>query len=306
MVSICALVSAFALLVIMHSISETAPITGTVLRPGATIDAAVRSIRPNYPYSVIPGGAYSTAELRGATQRDPLVRKHYSDFDLGSARLVTLTEERFQYASYRFNDRIYWTRHRLRIPEGEVLLTDGYNYARTRCGNRLSSTAQVETSPFEPAAKLLTLPPFTPELLATGLIQPAPAALPGDLAQAYPVLPFDSPRLASYVPPGTEASLHMPDNAPIPGGGYSPVTPGYPSPGPHGNSLVPPALIPPGPLPPGPHYIPPAPPPISEVPEPSTLLLFGAALCVSGWLLGRMAHANRRAESSSRPKTDTE
>jgi hypothetical protein len=90
----------------------------------------VRALRPNYPYSVIPGGAYSQGELQYAHGKDTLVRSHYSDFDVKNAKLVNLTEDRFQYVSYRLKDQIYWTKRKLRIPKGELLLTDGVHYAR--------------------------------------------------------------------------------------------------------------------------------------------------------------------------------
>lgn len=290
-VGICAVVSAVALRIIVRSIQETAPITLGVVKPGATIDAAMRSFRPNYPYSVIPGGAYSPAELRAVNQTDPLVREHYSDFDLNAAQLVTLTADRYQYASFRMKNKIYWTRNRLKIPKGEVLLTDGRHYARTRCGNRLSPVSVAQTTPLQPPDRLLSLPPFTPDQLGKGVLQPAPAPPPGELAQQYPVLPFETPRLAPYLPPESEASLRLPGGLPGPEGTF-PVTPGFPTPGTPQGSLPPP----------GPHYTPPLPPVGAEVPEPGSLLLFGVALCISGWLLGRMVRANRRAESESEPK----
>src|SRR5579884_4448198 len=52
------------------------------------VPAFVRSLRPNFPYSVIPGGAYSQSELRFASQNDPLVREHYRGFDIHSTRLA--------------------------------------------------------------------------------------------------------------------------------------------------------------------------------------------------------------------------
>jgi hypothetical protein len=128
--------------------------------------ALVRSLRPNYPYSVIPGGAYSQGELQYAHGNDSLVREHYSNFDIKHARLVNLTEDRLQYVSYRLKDQIYWTKRKLRIPKGELLLTDGVSYARTRCGNRLSDTPhEAATSPQEPDPKVLSLPAVTPEML---------------------------------------------------------------------------------------------------------------------------------------------
>ena len=42
--------------------------------------AIVRSLRPNFPYSVIAGGAYSPGELRFADNKDAVVRAHYADF----------------------------------------------------------------------------------------------------------------------------------------------------------------------------------------------------------------------------------
>lgn len=288
-VGICAVVSALALRVIVRSVQEAAPITFRIVKPGANIDAAMRAFRPNYPYSVIPGGAYSPAELRAVNQRDQLVRNHYSDFNLSAAQLVTLTADRYQYASFRLKDKIYWTQNRLKIPKGEVLLTDGRHYARTRCGNRLSPVAVAQTTPLQPPDRLLGLPPFSPDQLGKGVLQPAPAPPPGELAQEYPVVPFESPRLAPYVPPETEASLRLPGALPPPEATF-PVSPGFPSPGlPQGNLS-----------PPGPHYTPPPPPVGEAIPEPGSLVLFGLALCTSGWLLGRMARANRRAEVESK------
>src|SRR5579875_1503142 len=118
LIAICAVVSALSLHVIVRSLRQTAPITHSAVASGAKISAAARALRPNYPYSVIPGGAYSPAELRYANQHDALVRDHYSDFDLSAARLVVLTADRYQYASFRMKDHIFWTRRRLLIPKG--------------------------------------------------------------------------------------------------------------------------------------------------------------------------------------------
>jgi PEP-CTERM motif len=288
-VGVCAVVSAFAVRVIVRSVEEAAPISFRVLKPGANIDAAMRAFRPNYPYSVIPGGAYSPWELRAVNQKDQLVRDHYSDFDLNAAQLVTLTADRYQYVSFRLKDKIYWTRNRLKIPKGEVLLTDGRHYARTRCGNRLSPVSVAQTTPLQPPDRLLALPPFSPDQLGKGVLQPAPAPPPGELAQQYPVLPFEAPRLAPYVPPETEASLRLPGELPPPESTF-PVSPGFPSPG----------LPQSTPAPPSPHYTPPSPPVGAEVPEPASLALFGVALCISGWLLVRMVRANRRAEPEAK------
>lgn len=293
MVAVCAVISAFSIHVIVRALRQTEAITHHALAPGAVVPAAERALRPNYPYSVIPGGAYSPAELRFTVQRDPLVSKHYSDFDVNSARLMVLTAERYQYASYRLKDHIFWTNHRLRIPKGEVLLTDGENFARTRCGNRLSNTPRAETTPLQPSDALLSLPPFRPELLAKGPIELASAPPLGELAQEHPVLPFESPRLAPYLPSETESGpLGMPQSmAPLAGAGPLAAI------GPKNNNSTPPTHLEDTPPP---SFVPPPPVIPAEVPEPRSLVLFGIVLCVSGWLLGRMAQANRRRDRRSK------
>jgi hypothetical protein len=293
-VAICALLSAFSLSLIVRSVRETAPITRQTVAMKGAVPAVARALRPNYPYSVIPGGAYSPAELRFANRQDALVRDHYGDFDLSAARVVTLRADRYQYVSYRLRNHIFWTRNRLRIPKGETLLTDGRNYARTRCGNRLSNVAKGLTSPLQPPENLLSLPPFRPELLNQSPIELASAPPLGELAQEYPILPFEAPRLAPYLPPQTEAALRLPESGPALGS-FSPVAPTSPGyiastsqPHPETSLTTPPSFTP---LPAAPIQ--------AEVPEPASLLLFGIALCVSGWFLGRMARSNHRRPRSS-------
>ena len=60
-VAICALVSAVALRTTFESVREIAPLTRRSVMPNGMVPALARALRPNYPYSVIPGGAYSPA-----------------------------------------------------------------------------------------------------------------------------------------------------------------------------------------------------------------------------------------------------
>jgi len=284
-----ALACAMGLHFIPRQIRTSRPIIAAVTKPGVKASATVRSLRPDYPYSVIPGGAYSPAELRYANNNDPVVHAHYADFHMDSARLVMLTDDRYQYVSYRMHDQVFWTRNKLRIPKGEILLTDGYNYARTRCGNRLASKPQSKTAAIQPSTRLLSLPDFRPELLKKGDVQIAPAPPLGELAQNFPALPFEMPTLAPYLPPlvqnVTPAPISVP-MMPIGGGGYAPPVGVVPnSPG------TQPAGVPP-------------PTPIAEVPEPASLYLFGAALGVSLWLLTRMIGRNQSAAIKPEPTGD--
>jgi hypothetical protein len=110
-----------------------------------------RPVRRVYPYSVIPGGVYSKAELQAALDSDAVVTRHYASFRWASARPVELTVGRRAYVSYRTGDSIYWTRRPVRLAKGEMLLSDGESAVRARCGNRISQTPQQPTNPAEPS-----------------------------------------------------------------------------------------------------------------------------------------------------------
>ncbi len=134
------------------------------------VPAMVRSLRPIYPYSVIPGGVFSARELRSAADSDSLVRDHYQGFNLHAAYLVKTTAARDLYVSYRKEGRVYWTARRLQIPKGELLITDGRSFARTRCGNRLSESPGSSTASQEASPQLLSMPPLTLDRLRNPLI----------------------------------------------------------------------------------------------------------------------------------------
>lgn len=181
------------------------------------ISAVVRSLRPVYPYSVIPGGVYSPQELERDLSKDRLLREHYADFNFATARVVTTAEARYAYVSYRLGGRLLWTTRKLRIPKGETLLTDGLNYCRTRCGNRLSDVPHRETSAMEPASNLLSLPNFPssnfpPSLLADNLIR-----LDSPMVEdAAPPSVFTQPRLSPILPSsGAAFASPLPSSLPL-------------------------------------------------------------------------------------------
>jgi hypothetical protein len=243
------------------------------------IPAYTRALRPNYPYSVVPGGVYSPTELQNADHDDPVVQEHYADFNLKEARMVQLTEDRYQYASYRLKQKIYWTKKRLRIPKGEVLLTDGASWARARCGNRLSEQPHPQVSNEEPPVKALSMPPM--ELGTPMELAETPPA--GELAG---IIPLDIQRLQAVLPP--PVFVTPPAEFP-PVGTIIPVlsTPSLFPPIVPPNSPSQPPISPPG----GPPIIPVFPPngpPISAVPEPSAVYLFLVTFVISLYGLTRM------------------
>lgn len=281
---LCAFLPVIALHEYRRHLLASHSIKRNVTTQGAVIPPPVRSLRPNYPYSVVPGGVYSPDELRAAIQKHPLVREHYADFNLRSARLVKLTEDQHQYVSFRLGNHIFWTRNKLRIPKGEVLVTDGNSYARTRCGNRLSEIPKGNTTSLQPPDRLLSLPPFSPELVPELSLVDVPPMPDG------PALPFDAPRLGLFLPTSVAPPLPLQTaaNWPLlrqPPSAVSLSTPPYFTtplvsnyPGGPGNFPVP-SVFPPA-----------TPPVIPPVPEPGTIYLFGVGLLVSVLLLHRMSH----------------
>jgi len=270
-IALCAFVAALCLTFGVRRFATFGSLAGHIVPAAPQLSPLIRSLRPSYPYSVIPGGAYSADELHYANQTDTVVRTHYATFDMKLAHIVQLTDDRFQYASYRIKDQIYWTRKKLRIPKGEYLLTDGVAFARTRCGNRLSEAPQVPVSPREPAVALLSMPPIRPEMLpALELAQSPPL---GELAEASPRLAPVLPNSFEGVP--TEQSPLPPD---IPQAPIFPVTPPV-------ARRPPPSFSPPPPVN--------QPPPILPVPEPSTIGLFLITFCIALWGMTRVLPADK-------------
>ena len=279
----CSFATASALHELKELVEWAKPVTLAIAVPGGHISAVERSLRPNYPYSVIPGGAYSPEELRKSVARDKFVKAHYADFDLESARLVTLGEDRFQYVSYRINNRILWTHKKIRVPKGEVLLTDGRHFARTRCGNRLCAVLASPVSFTLAPLKKLVLPPFTMELLSRSEI-PLADAPEIDLGES-PELDFELPRIAAYLPPAQPMPAATVQN-------WAPITsvptligaaPAYPL---LASTL--PAVV-----------TPPAPVPLAGAPEPPSVYLFMIGFGISLWFISRWMRGEDKAIEST-------
>lgn len=140
-----------------------------------------------YPYSVIPGGVKDADGLRYAALRDYVVRRHYAHFDFSHARIERAAEAREVYLSYRVRDSVFWTRRRIRLHLGELLLTDGKITARARCGNRISDKAMPEVSDQEPDADVMDQPVAVLDSPAS----PArPVLAPPDLPAGQPTPPI--------------------------------------------------------------------------------------------------------------------
>jgi hypothetical protein len=216
---------------------------------------SLHSRRVVYPYSVVPGGVTSAAELRQVAAHDGVVAQHYSGFDYNRAHVVQVTQPKLVYLSYRRGDHVYWSSKQASLHVGETLLTDGKITARTRCGNQVSVLPQANTSPNEPMMSELD----RPDAVASGM-ERFPGNLASNLFDMDPALPIQptSHTPGFYGPPGVLVPF------PVGGGGtQKPKTPG-------GGGCSGPTCDTPVP-----------PPPPAPVPEPATIVLLftgGAAV----------------------------
>ena len=199
------------------------PLPAALKAPGA-------NDRPIFRYSIIPGGADNSEELRQAVNTDPVVAGHYSDFDLAKVRRVTLNSPQLMYVSYRIGSSVYWTKHKVALAKGEAMLTDGRSMARVRCGNRVSAAPVKPNALAEPSVEEFDAPIFPPSLstpyLAASSIPPA-GFPPGASAESgvSPNSPFVP--VAPFFPlPGGGGGTGKNSSPPPPGGGGSTPPPG--------------------------------------------------------------------------------
>lgn len=153
--------------------------------------------RPVYPFSVVPGGIYDRTEAVQAIKLDRVVAKHYAEqgVNVNALRPVNNTKSKQGYVSYRVGDRIYWTKKKVDIEPGEVVLTDGVHKIRGRCGNMISDKPRSPVLNVEPPAKRMNEP--DPSLRPS--IDPS-----ADVAPPAPVMP----KLALERESGSSGAIH--------------------------------------------------------------------------------------------------
>jgi hypothetical protein len=105
--------------------------------------ASESAVTIRYRYSVVPGGVHDQLELARAMRTDGIVAQHYAGINADKVLFSRLEKGRDVYVSYRVDDAIFWTRHRIHLPRGEAVLTSGVQQVRVRCGNRISDTPRL-------------------------------------------------------------------------------------------------------------------------------------------------------------------
>lgn len=142
-----------------------------------------RAARSIYPYSVVPGGVATTEEAEASIARDPAVAEHYRGIHISQLQPIRLNTTLVVYASFRNATGIHWTKHAIRVPKGELVLSDGVNLIRGRCGNRLTFL------PPEPPPTLPALPPANDEPPEIALEYGAPPIIGPPAMPALPLQP---------------------------------------------------------------------------------------------------------------------
>ncbi|HNY39680.1 MAG TPA: PEP-CTERM sorting domain-containing protein [Bryobacteraceae bacterium] len=232
-----------------------------------TDQSSQEGVKPRlvYPYSVVPGGVEDGAEVLEALARDPVVRAHYEGYAAAQARVVLLAEPRMVHVSYRVKDKVYWTRKKVQLKKGEKLITDGKQFLRARCGNRVSDVPRKPVALLEPPEVATDTPLLPLPLVAlTKPIEPpvdAPAEEEKEESSALP-----APVVTPTVPAG--GATVVPVVIPMGGGGGAPgsSSPGAPS-GTPSTGSTPPSAPPTTPTSPSPD--PPPAPPASDPGSPS-------------------------------------
>ena len=218
----------------------------------AMLSISSRNRRLVYPYSIVPGGVTSAAELKEVAVHDRTVADHYKGFNYQRGRIIQVNRPQMVYLSYRRGNRVFWTRKRVSLHKGETLLTDGRITARARCGNQVSVLPQAITAPEEPSEAELD----RPDRVASGVELLQPVRLSSSLLQLDPSIPI-GPEGGSVGGPGVH--VPFPIGGPIAGGTGGCQTSTAKT---NDSNCQPP----------------PPPPPPPTVPEPGTLALLGSGV----------------------------
>src|ERR1035437_2211871 len=104
---------------------------------GIELTPDYRRGRQMFPYSVVLGGLRNLRDAEDSVDSDPVVALHYRDLHIENLLLRRTAAAMDVFVSYRVQNAIYWTSHRIHLAKGELVLVDGKNMVRARCGNRI-------------------------------------------------------------------------------------------------------------------------------------------------------------------------
>jgi hypothetical protein len=88
-----------------HAVAAAAAAPAARLALADTHPAAAKNVRPVYPYSIVPGGVATRADVQQRVDTDQVVAKHYASFDIARTHAMVVPpidlitdEQRARYA----------------------------------------------------------------------------------------------------------------------------------------------------------------------------------------------------------------
>jgi hypothetical protein len=110
---------------------------------------------------------HSISDFQKIVENDPVLKKHFSDFNWENARMGRLEEAVWAHLAYRKNDRISTTRRAIRLPKGDGYITDGKRSLRTYCCNDYVQAGappdELASAPEPPESPPVPPPTVVPE-----------------------------------------------------------------------------------------------------------------------------------------------
>jgi hypothetical protein len=92
---------------------------------------------------------------------------------------------------------VYWTTRKVKIPQGEMLVTDGTDSARARCGNRVSAVPLEPVSEEEPAVEVFETPVLA-RVEAPDIEIPPSGLEFQDIPTLQPYIPIQRPTILPF------------------------------------------------------------------------------------------------------------
>ncbi|MGQ9731317.1 MAG: PEP-CTERM sorting domain-containing protein, partial [Candidatus Zipacnadales bacterium] len=200
---------------------------------GAALTVVKQVVRNVYPLSVIPGGAYSVAELRAHANKDAVVReslnrqaKRLRDSDLIEHLVPTVvTKPLEKHTQLREGNKLFWTDRPVTVKAGETVFVhepSGEALVRARCGNVMVEEVPAAAAQRPPPAEEPT--PAVVEVPESAVEEPRVEVAPGGEVRLPPAL-IDTSALLSPVAHAVPAEVAILPTAAGPLAGLPPLLP---------------------------------------------------------------------------------
>ena len=164
---------------------------------------------PVYPFSLVSGGVYSAGDLARALATSHSLRAHYANFDFKHVRLIRIQNDTPAFVSYRKDGKIFWSKHKLTVHAGELVLADGHYLVRARCANQISWVPQEPVEPVPSDVEQRLDVPTVPTPVPTPMDYPHLRQVNSPLLPPMQLMPPTMLLAKAYVPSATMPMLRM-------------------------------------------------------------------------------------------------